>query len=103
MVGLATGLGARYPRFNADNPSQVAGSYGGVTFMIAAVLYTIVLIALVGWPSSTVLWYRVTRFPMSIGVRLAMAGCFTAAAALSAGLCIGGMRSGVQALQDMGE
>ena len=53
MVGLATGLGARYPRFNADNPSQVAGSYGGVAFMIVAVLYTIVLIALVGWPSST--------------------------------------------------
>ena len=25
LVGLATGLGARYPRFNADNPSQVAG------------------------------------------------------------------------------
>ena len=26
LVGLATGLGARYPRFAADNPSQVAGS-----------------------------------------------------------------------------
>jgi alkanesulfonate monooxygenase SsuD/methylene tetrahydromethanopterin reductase-like flavin-dependent oxidoreductase (luciferase family) len=37
LVGLATGLGARYPRFAADNPSQVAGSYGGVAFMIAAV------------------------------------------------------------------
>ena len=34
LVGLATGLGARYPRFSADNPSQVAGSYGGVAFMI---------------------------------------------------------------------
>ena len=38
LVGLATGLGARYPRFNAENPSQVAGSYGGVAFMILAVL-----------------------------------------------------------------
>ena len=28
LVGLASGLGARYPRFAADNPSQVAGSYG---------------------------------------------------------------------------
>ena len=39
LVGLAAGLGARYPRFDADNPSQVAGSYGGVAFMIVAVLY----------------------------------------------------------------
>ena len=38
LVGVATGLGARYPRFTADNPSQVAGSYGGVAFMIVAVL-----------------------------------------------------------------
>ncbi len=102
MVGLATGLGARYPRFNADNPSQVAGSYGGVAFMIVAVLYTIVLIALVGWPSSTVLWYRVTRIPIPPGVVAAMAGCFATAVAMSLALCIGGMRSGVAALNEMG-
>ena len=37
LVGLATGLGARYPRFGAD-ATQAAGSYGGVMFMILAVL-----------------------------------------------------------------
>jgi ABC-2 type transport system permease protein len=102
MVGLATGLGARYPRFNADNPSQVAGSYGGVAFMIVAVLFTMVLIALLGWPSSAVLWHRATHVPLPIGVQAAIAACFTAAAALSLGLCIGGMRSGVAALNAMG-
>src|SRR5258705_340354 len=51
MVGLAVGLGARYPRFGAD-PSQVAGSYGGVAFMMQAVLFVIVMISLLGWPSS---------------------------------------------------
>src|SRR5262249_60204603 len=60
MVGLAIGLGARYPRFNADSPSQVAGSYGGVAFMIAALLFTIGLIALVGWPSSATTRYGAT-------------------------------------------
>ena len=39
LVGLATGLGARYPRFAAENPTQVAGSYGGVAFMVLAVLF----------------------------------------------------------------
>ena len=56
LVGLATGLGARYPRFAADNPSQVAGSYGGVAFMILAVLFILVMIVLLGWPSSIYLF-----------------------------------------------
>src|SRR4051794_4278442 len=102
LVGMATGLGARYPRFNADNPSQVAGSYGGVAFMIVAVLFMIVMIALVGYPSSALLWYRVTHMPMSLGTRMAVGGSFAAAAALSLGLCLGGMRSGVNALNAMG-
>ena len=46
LVGLACGLGARYPRFAAENASQVAGSYGGVAFMILAVLFIIVMIVL---------------------------------------------------------
>ena len=61
LVGLATGLGARYPRFAADNPSQVAGSYGGVAFMILAVLFVITACVLVGWPSSLYLWHRAAR------------------------------------------
>ena len=48
LVGLATGLGARYPRFNAESPTDVAGSYGGVMFMIVAVLFVIVACVLVG-------------------------------------------------------
>ena len=103
MVGLATGLGARYPRFTADNPSQVAGSYGGVAFMIVAVLFMIVLIALIGWPSSAILWYRMTDLPMRIRSIAAIGACFAAAAAMSLALCIGGMRSGVRALNDMGK
>ena len=75
MVGLATGLGARYPRFNAENPSQVAGSYGGVAFMILAVLFMILLIALVGWPSSVFLWHRAAHIPLPALTQAAMAAC----------------------------
>ena len=64
LVGLAIGLGARYPRFGAD-PSQVAGSYGGVAFMMLAVLFVIVMIVLLGWPSSVYLLQRVRGRPLS--------------------------------------
>ena len=64
LVGLAVGLGARYPRFGAD-PSQVAGSYGGVAFMMQAVLFVIVMIGLLGWPSSVYLLQQVRGRPLS--------------------------------------
>ena len=103
LVGLATGLGARYPRFNADNPSQVAGSYGGVAFMIMAVMFMILLIALVGWPSSMILYYA-ANVQRDIPAHLVLLGaaCFAGAIAISLLTWWYGMRSGVDALEAMG-
>jgi ABC-2 type transport system permease protein len=101
LVGLAMGLGARYPRFDADNASQVAGSYGGVAFMILAVLFIIVMIALLGWPSSQYLFHRVRSVPFTLAQRFLMVASFAAAAGLSLAIWWFSMRSGTRALQDM--
>jgi hypothetical protein len=101
LVGLAIGLGARYPRFDAD-PAQVAGSYGGVAFMIQAVLFVIVMIALLGWPVSIYMFQRVRRFPLTGPQQMLMAVCFVTAAAISVTTWVASMRSGVRALQQMG-
>jgi len=101
LVGLATGLGARYPRFAADNPSQIAGSYGGVAFMILAVLYILVMIVLLGWPSSIYLLAQFRNRALTSGQELAIVAMFIAAAALSIATFIVGMRTGVRALQEM--
>lgn len=100
LVGLATGFGARYPRFGAD-ATQVAGSYGGVAFMILAVLYILVMIALVGWPSSLYLFQRVRRVPLSAVRQTLMMACYVAAAGMSLSIGWWSMRSGVKALQKM--
>jgi len=100
LVGLATGLGARYPRFNAENASQVAGSYGGVAFMIVAVFFVIVMIVLLGWPSSLYLLGRVrVRSPTLLRLSL-MSLSFLAAAVLSVATCWFSMRAGVRALDE---
>jgi ABC-2 type transport system permease protein len=101
LVGLATGMGARYPRFGADNASQVAGSYGGIAFMVAAVLFVLVIIALLGWPSSVYLFQRARGIPPDGWQRAAFAGCFVAAAMLSVAIWWLSMRSGVRALEAM--
>ena len=100
MVGLAVGLGARYPRFGAD-PNQVAGSYGGVAFMIVAVLYILVMIVLIGWPSAMWLFSRVRNYPLSAFREALMAASFLLAAALSVATWLVSMRSGVRALDQM--
>jgi ABC-2 type transport system permease protein len=101
LVGLATGVGARYPRFAADNPSQVAGSYGGVAFMVMGVLYVLTIIALVGWPSSVYLFHQTRHLPLDSSQLVEIYGCFLAAAALSLATWWIGMESGARALLHM--
>jgi ABC-2 type transport system permease protein len=101
LVGLAAGLGARYPRFAADNASQVAGSYGGVAFMVFAVLYVLLMIGLLGWPSSVYLFAQTRRRVPTDTQQLLMIASFGAAAALSLAVWLIGMRSGVKALRQM--
>jgi ABC-2 type transport system permease protein len=101
LVGLACGLGARYPRFAADNPSQVAGSYGGVAFMILAVLFILVMIVLLGWPSSMYMLSQFRSRPLTSGQEIAIGVMFTAAAVVSIATFLLGMRTGVKALQEM--
>jgi ABC-2 type transport system permease protein len=101
LVGLATGLGARYPRFAADNASQVAGSYGGIAFMVIAVLFVLIIVVLVGWPSSVYLFHQVRRLPLSSSQLFSMYSCFAAAAAISLATWWMGMRTGIRALEEL--
>ena len=101
LCGLAVGLGARYPRFDSD-ATQAAGSYGGVAFMIQAVLFVIVTILLLGWPASLYLFQRLRRIPLSLTQQLLMCACVATAAASSITIWLTSMRSGVRALQKMG-
>ena len=100
IVGLAVGLGARYPRFGAD-PNQVAGSYGGVAFMAMAIFYIVVMIVLLGWPSATWLFSRVRGIRISAIREAMMVASFAAAVVLSLATWLAAMRSGVRALDEM--
>jgi len=62
----------------------------------------ILLIVLVGWPSSVFLWYRAAHIPLTATMQAAMAACLGTAVAMSLGIWWFGMRSGVEALEAMG-
>jgi hypothetical protein len=101
-VGLATGMGAQHPRFNAENTTQVAGSYGGIAFMVLAVLYILVMIALLAWPSSLYLWHRFRELPLPARSQAWMALCGLTAIALSVGTFWVSMQKGIRSLEEMG-
>jgi ABC-2 type transport system permease protein len=102
LVGLAAGMGARYPRFGAENLNQVAGSYGGIAFMVLAVLLTLATIGLLAWPASVYVWSEWNRVPLRPARVIPMALLVAAAAGLNVTVFVRAMRSGVRALEDMG-
>ncbi|MCG6921302.1 MAG: hypothetical protein LJF15_09520 [Acidobacteria bacterium] len=102
LVGLAAGMGAQHPRFSAENLTQVAGSYGGVSFMVLAVLYMLLTVALLVWPASTYLWHEMHHLPVSPARQAWMAVLFGLAAVLSLLTFWLPMRRGVRALDDLG-
>jgi len=102
LVGLACGMGAEHPRFSAENPTQVAGSYGGVAFMVLAVLYILTTVALLAWPASIYLWHEYRALPIPPRQQAALLLSLCAAAALSVASFWSAMRRGVRALEALG-
>ena len=102
LVGLATGMGAIYPRFGAENVTQVAGSYGGVAFMVAAVFFIVVEIALLAYPSFVYLWHQSRHLPIPPQRMVPMGLSLAAAAVLAIVTCRTAMARGVRALQTLG-
>jgi ABC-2 type transport system permease protein len=103
LVGLAAGMGAMFPRFRAENVAQIAGSYGGVAFMILAVLFILVEIALLAWPSSIYLWHHYRGLSIAPSRRLAMGLVFAVALALCLVVFWLPMRRGARALEALEE
>jgi ABC-2 type transport system permease protein len=102
LVGMAAGFGARYPRFDAENLTQVAGSYGGIAFMVLAVLFILVEIGLVAWPSSLYLWHQYRGVPLRPGRQFLIGLCLASGVALSMVAWLWSMRRGIRALGELG-
>jgi ABC-2 type transport system permease protein len=50
LTAMALGLGAVFPNFDTENVAEIPTSFGGLLFMMCAVLYLGAVVALEGWP-----------------------------------------------------
>jgi ABC-2 type transport system permease protein len=99
LVAMAASMGAQYPRFRAENLTQVAGSYGGIAYMVAAVAFIVIEIALIGWPTMTYLWFDYHNVRIPTWRRIVMAAMFGTALLGCVGTFWVSMRRGVRALE----
>ena len=78
----------------------MAGSYGGIAFMILAVLFVLTEMGLLAWPSFLYLWHRYEGSPLSLRQWLAMGASFAAAGALAVAVTWRSLRDGIRALEE---
>ncbi|MCK5440034.1 MAG: hypothetical protein KAI97_08820, partial [Gemmatimonadetes bacterium] len=50
IVGMAVGLGASHPRFDAPDSSQVTAGYAGFLFMVMSALLVLASVTVLAWP-----------------------------------------------------
>jgi ABC-2 type transport system permease protein len=77
---MALGFGALFPKFDTENPAEIPTSFGGLVFMMTAVAYLGVTIALQAWPVYAIL--RARQDGMVVGGQLTWLVASLAAALL---------------------
>ena len=103
LVGLAAGLGAQYPRFGAENVNQIAGSYGGIVYMVSAVAFICIEIALLAWPTSIFLFYEFRNRPIPASRQALMAVLILFAFGLCVAVFRYSMKRGIRALNSLAQ
>ena len=75
LTSLVLGLSALYPNYETENVAEIPTSFGGLLFMMSAVMYLAGVIVLEAWPGYLFLQSRfqggsaqVSSIPLVLGV-----------------------------------
>ena len=101
ITSLGMGCGARFPRFNADNVSQVATGFGGMFYMIVAVLFIGLMVLLESRPVYLFFMAQFRAVPLTVGELVQISALLSAAVILNTLAVILPMRLGLQKLADL--
>jgi len=83
IVAMGIGLGAAYPDFKAENPTQTVTSFGGLVFMILCAGYIGVVIIIEAGPVYRIFMAKINGQTLSILTWLWITGSFIIAFTLS--------------------
>ena len=77
IVALGIGLGAAYPDFKAQNPTQTVTSFGGLVFMIACAAYIGLVIIIEAGPVYNLFMAGIHNKTISLSIWIWTVGSFT--------------------------
>jgi ABC-2 type transport system permease protein len=83
IVAMGIGLGAAYPDFKAENPTQTVTSFGGLVFMIVCAGYIGLVILVEAGPVYNLFMADIRGKALSAAIWLWTIGSFAAAFVLS--------------------
>ena len=98
VVSLGIAFGAAYPRFDTQNPAQIATSFGAVVYMIVCLGLTGAVVALEAWPVSRLFWHRLAQAPLDAAEATLVGAAFAAVLGLTAAATVVGRRLGLRHL-----
>ncbi|MBI2962552.1 MAG: hypothetical protein HYY35_02260 [Deltaproteobacteria bacterium] len=103
IAALGLCLGSLYPQFDYENAAKIPSSFGGVAYMILAILFIGVNVVLEAWPLWTLLASRLLDRPLSAGQRIGIAASFAAVALIDVAVFAAAARIGIRALESRRE
>jgi ABC-2 type transport system permease protein len=83
IVAMGIGLGAAYPDFKAQNPTQTVTSFGGLVFMIACAGYIGLVVIIEAGPVYNLFMASVHNKTISLSIWIWIAGSFALVLVLS--------------------
>lgn len=99
LSGLAVGIGAIYPRFRYENVAQIPTGFGGLLYMIVAVLYIAAVVVCEALPVHTILMARLSGRALSVGDLAGAALAGAGVVVLSGLVCVVPLRMGIACLR----
>jgi ABC-2 type transport system permease protein len=83
IVAMGIGLGAAYPDFKAQNPTQTVTSFGGLVFMIACAGYIGLVVIIEAGPVYSLFMAGIRNKTISLSIWIWIVGSFTLVLVLS--------------------
>jgi ABC-2 type transport system permease protein len=96
IAALALGFGALFPRFDTANAADIPTGFGGLVFMMTAVVYLAAVIVLEAWPVYAVLRAQMEGVPLTAGSAAQLAVGLGGAALISAAAIVLPLRAAVR-------
>ncbi|MEA2063359.1 MAG: hypothetical protein U9P14_06655 [Gemmatimonadota bacterium] len=101
LVGLGTGLGALFPRFEVENPAQIPTGYGGMVYMVTSIGLIGATLLLLARPVHLLLVARLHKVLLTRGESIEILLFTAAIALLHLGVMRLAMHKGCRALEVM--